>query len=269
LIDLNHSSGAKIAPLTLCDEINAIIDAGILRRREAEKKRTYLGASMLGDPCGRKLCYDFGGYPIDAGRELTARTVRIFDIGHGMEDAMAEAIDSEQDKVFKNAAAQWFADGGFQLLTKNSKGEQFGWEALDGQVQGHIDGCLVAGPAFKIPLPYPSLWEAKALNKKSWSKIKKYGLKVGSELYFNQCQINMGYLGVFTTLFTAVNKDTEELNHELIEYDDGRAQQLSDRAVNVIHHVKQGQLLPRAFNNADFFLCKFCNWRKRCWELSQ
>lgn len=266
-LDFNTGSCQQVGPKTFSDEVNAVIDAGILARHAKEPQRDYLGASVLGEPCGRKLCYYYSKTPIDDGRQFTPRTLRIFDIGHDMEDFLG-AEDSPQDAVFKAAAARWFHDAGFDLRVKDSHGNQFGWEALNGKIRGHIDGAFTAGPDLPTKVTYPALWEAKALNKKNWNKIKKHGLQVGNEVYYGQCHINMANLNVGQTIFTAVNKDTEELHHELIPFDHLRAQMISDRGLAVVQAVEAGYLMDRQFNNADFYLCKFCNWRKRCWELS-
>lgn len=262
MIDLNHSSGFSPGPHTIGDMINDAIDAGILKRRAKEPKRLYLGASQLGDPCARKLCYSYSQTPPD--QELSAKAIRIFDVGHQMEDFIGGYQDGA-DGVFKTAAARWFHDAGFDLKVKNSKGEQFGWSALDGKMRGHIDGVFLGGP--KIPnMRYPAIWETKALSKKNWNKIKKHGLMIGNDTYFGQVQINMAYLDTFYTLFTALNKDTEETHHELIEFDHIKAQRLSDRALSVIRAVESGTLLERVASNPDFYLCQWCDYKARCWS---
>lgn len=265
-IDFNSGSGHVIGPETFSDQVNAAIDAGILARHAKEIERDYLGASMLGEACGRKLCYYYSKAPKDEDRQFTARTLRIFDIGHDMEDFLGSK-DGSQDAVFKAAASCWFHDAGFDLRVKNSQGKQFGWQALGGKMRGHIDGAFVSGPRLKTPVTYPALWEAKALNKKNWSKIKKHGVQVGNEIYYGQCQINMAHLNVGQTIFTAVNKDTEELHHELISFVAMRAQIISDRGLSVIQAVESGHLMDREYNNEDFFKCKLCDWRKRCWKI--
>ena len=261
MIDLNSGSGVTLRPPDFADHINAAIDAGILARRAREPKRNYLGASLLGEPCTRKLVYIASGKPPDA--EFTPRTLRIFDIGHDMEDFLA-GEGSEQNEVYSKAAARWFHDAGFDLRVKGRDGKQFGWEALGGWMQGHIDGVFCGGP--DIPgLAYPALWENKAVNKKSWSGFKKHGVKIKSPTYHGQTQLNMGYLDVWQTVFTTVNKDTEELNHELVSFDQSVAQRLSDRALEIKRMVEVGVVPERISQHADFYLCKMCGYARGCW----
>jgi len=265
-IDLNSGSGAKIGARTLGDDINDAIDQGILNRRAKEKRREYLGASLLGDPCVRRLCYIYAGVDVDPGKEISPKTQRIFDIGHEMEDFIA-GQQSDADGVFKAAAVRWFHDAGFDLRTHNSKGEQFRWTAVEGKMSGAVDGVILSGP-LPEKIRYPVLWECKALGVKGWNKIKKHGVKVGSETYYGQAQVNLGYLdGTSGSLFTAINKNDESLHHELIEFDPSRAQALSDRGVDVIRAVESGHLLDRCANHSDFFVCKMCSYAERCWKV--
>ena len=68
-------------------------------------------------------------------------------------------------------------------------------------------------------------------------------------------------------LFTAINKDTAELHHELVPFDADLAQRMSDRGVRILRATDAGELLPRIAANRDFFECRFCPWAERCWSL--
>ena len=70
-------------------------------------------------------------------------------------------------------------------------------------------------------------------------------------------------------LFTAINKDTAELHHELVPFDADLAQRMSDRAVRILRATDAGELLPRVARNRDFFECRFCPWAERCWSLAR
>ena len=268
MIDLNTGSNSQVSPLTLCDKINAVIDASLIERRQKEPVRNYLGASQIGEECLRKLCYSYAHTPVDPGREISARMVRIFDTGHAAEDTVALQLgkdESQEDAFFKNLTAKWMWDAGFRLIRKNGDGGQIGFTAVEGRFQGHTDGIITGNP-FPDEIPRPCGWENKALGQKGWNKIKKHGVKAASPVYFGQMQIYMGYLELRAYLFTALNKNTQELHHELIPYEPHAAQALSDKAVQVILSVEAGELLPRCTDSEDYFYCKWCDWRKRCWS---
>jgi hypothetical protein len=67
-------------------------------------------------------------------------------------------------------------------------------------------------------------------------------------------------------LFTAINKDNQELWCELVPFDAALAQRASDRAVKIIAATRQSEVLPRSFTDSSHFECKFCAWQERCWQ---
>lgn len=265
MINLNSS---QLEAQNLCDRINEKIDAAILERRKMEPVRKYLGASQIGEECHRKLFYTYAHTPVDPGRELTARALRIFQTGHAAEDAAALALgatDVPQTDIFRDTAVRWLVDAGFQLVTRTSDGRQLGFTSLGGRFGGHVDGMITATP-LPNEIPTPCGWEHKGLNLKNWTKMKRHGVRKASPLYFGQMQIYMGYMEWTAFLFTCTNKNTQEMYHELVHYDPKEAQMLSDKALLVIKSVEQNLILPRCTDNPDFFICQFCDWKERCWH---
>ena len=120
---------------------------------------------------------------------------------------------------------------------------------------------------------FPALWECKSLNNKSWNDTVKRGVTVSKPVYAAQIATYQAYMEASVpgisknpALFSAINKDTAELHHELVPFDGGLAQRMSDKAVRVIQATEAGELLPRVAQSADFFECKFCDWSDRCWR---
>ena len=251
MIDMNHGSeavygGAANAAIT--GRINALIDDALVDRNRAQTPRTYLGGSRIGEPCARKLAYEYAHAAVDAGKGFDGRTLRIFDAGH----------------QFETLSVQWLRVAGFDLRTHRSDGEQFGFVTANGRIRGHIDGVIVAGP--DIGAPWPLLWEHKALNSKSWSDTVRRGVQLSKPVYYAQLQIYMAYMDLRAALFTALNKDTQALHHEMVPLDARAAQALSDKAVEVIRAAESGDLPPRVASNPDFYLCRWCAYAQRCWE---
>jgi hypothetical protein len=244
MIDFNSSS-------SLSGQVSALVDAGMQRVRASQIERQYLGASRLGVACERALQFEYAKAPIDHGREIPGRMLRIFERGHVVEDLMAA----------------WLKGAGFDLRTRNAKGEQFGFSALDGRLQGHADGVIVAGPE---GFAYPALWENKCLGNKAWRDLAKNRLAVSKPVYAAQVAIYQAYLELaeHPALFTAVNADTMEIYTELVPFDAALAQRMSDRAVKVITATEAGELLPRAFHDPTHFECRMCAWAHRCWSMT-
>jgi len=242
MIDFNSSS-------SISGQITALVDAGMQQARACETERQYLGASRLGVACERALQYEYAKAPIDSGRGLPGRMLRIFERGHVMEDCMVA----------------WLRDAGFDLRTRKADGEQFGFSAVDGCLKGHVDGVIVGGPE---GFGYPALWENKCLGAKSWRDLEKNGLAVSKPVYAAQVAVYQAYLELHEhpAVFTAINADSMEIYTELVPFDPALAQRMSDRAVKVITATQAGELLPRSFSESTHFECRMCTWQDRCWR---
>lgn len=244
MMDFNTTS-------SLSGRLSALVDAGLVRARDAQAPRHYLGASRLGVACERALQYEYAKAPVDPGRDTPGRILRIFARGHVMEDCMLG----------------WLRDAGFDLRTRKANGEQFGFSVADGRLQGHVDGVIVGGPE---GFGYPALWEHKCLGHKSWTDLQKKGLAVSKPIYAAQVAVYQAYLELHEqpALFTALNADTMDIYAELVPFDAALAQRMSDRAVKLIAATEAGELLPRAFHDPTHFECRMCAWQDRCWRTS-
>lgn len=242
---------------SMADRINALVDAALIAEREATPPRTYLGASRLGHACERALQFEFAGAPKDEGADFSGQTLRIFAIGHQLEDL----------------AIRWLRAAGIDLVSQKRDGGQFGFSVAGGRIRGHVDGIIADGPA-ALGLRAPALWECKTMNAKNWRACVKDGVTVSKPVYAAQIAIYQAYMepsvpGISgaPALFTAINKDTAELHHELVPFDADLAQRISDRAVRILQATDAGELLPRIVASRDFFECRFCAHAERCWSL--
>jgi len=249
MLDFNHR-------LKLHEQIGNLIDAALTRNRDSEAPRRYLGASRLGVTCERALQYEYLRTPVDSGREMPGRVLRVFEVGHALEDL----------------AIRWLRLAGFDLYTRKASGGQFGFSVAGGRIQGHVDGILNAGPS-DLGLRCPALWECKTMNDKSWRDTVKHGLAQSKPIYAAQIAVYQAYMegsipGISSNpaLFTAINKDSQEIWFELVPFDGGLAQRMSDRAVRIITATDTGELLPRHATTPTHFECKFCPWQDRCWK---
>lgn len=253
MMDLNHGSGFVYGGGRRSDvtaRLNCLIDAALLERRREQPARDYLGGSRIGEPCKRRLVYEITHGPPDEGRGFGGAALRIFEAGHR----------------FEALSIEWLRAAGFDLRTGRRDGQQFGFSAAGGRLKGHIDGVIVAGP--DIGVTWPVLFEHKAINARSWSDLVKRGLRASKPIYFAQAQLYMAYMEVETTLFTALNKDTQALHHEVVPFDPSEAQALSDKAVEVLRAADAGELPPRIAGASDYYLCRLCPYARRCWEVA-
>lgn len=174
--------------------------------------------------------------------------------------------------MLEDLAIRWLRLSGFDLYTRTRSGGQFGFSVCDGLIQGHVDGIVMAAPA-DLGWSFPMLWECKTMNAQNWRDCVKRGVSVAKPVYAAQMAIYQAYMestveGIShnPALFTAINKDTQELWFELVPFDAVLAQRASDRAVKIITATEHGELLPRSFSDSTHIGCKFCSWQDRCWR---
>ena len=249
-IDLNHGSGFTYGGGTasLNARLNGLIDRALVAQNEAQPKRTYLGGSRIGEACSRRLVYEYTHTPHDPDKAFSGQTLRIFAAGH----------------QFEELSIRWIRAAGFELLTQRRDGGQFGFETAGGRIKGHIDGVIVDGP--DIGMPWPALFEHKALKAKSWADVVKRGVELSKPVYYAQLQLYMAYMELDVALFTCLNKDTQELHHERVDLVPHAAQALSDKAAGIIRAVEAHECPARIAANPDFHVCRFCPFHSTCWE---
>lgn len=241
MIDLNHRDPSGI--------FNHLIDAAVKKQRDADKPRSYLGASMLGDPCARKVQFSYFNVPKD-GEGFSGRAYRIFELGHILEDVTIAHMRR----------------AGFDLSTINeATGHQHGFSWVNGRIKGHCDGIILDGP--ERMGPYPRLFEHKGINAKTFSKYAKEKLEKANPTYYAQCQIYMHAFNITDNpaMFVAVNKDNCEYIVKDVHFDAAACQRLIDRAALILQACDAGELLPPM--NSDplsWFECKWCDYQERC-----
>jgi len=224
--------------------VNVAFNDAIERAAAATAKlpRPFLGASMVGSECLRKIQYDWWCKPM-----LAARTREIFARGDYFETRMREQL-----------IAAGFKFAPFEVL---------GFTAVNGDLRGQADGIIIVGPDLPgVYLNFPFLWEHKAINAKNWRAIEREGLEQTFPQYAAQVALYQAYLELPNpALFSCTNADTCEQLHFFVPFNAERAQLWSDRAVAIIEATRAGELLPRAYDDPSDWRCKMCGHHDRCW----
>jgi len=103
--------------------VNSAVNDAIERAAAttAELPRPYLGASIVGHECLRRVQFDWWVKP-----ELAARTREIFQRGH----------------YFEERARRHLTSAGFKFAPP----EALAFTALGGALRGHADGIIIHGP---------------------------------------------------------------------------------------------------------------------------
>src|SRR5262245_10123400 len=102
--------------------INDAVEQASLAKHAGDQPRGYLGASLIGDECARKIQFEWM-----AGSTFPARVHSIFSRGH----------------YFETESKQQLIEAGFIFVLT----EALGFVAANGLMAGHDDGVIVRVPA--------------------------------------------------------------------------------------------------------------------------
>ena len=108
--------------------INARVEEASARKHAYDQARGYLGASLIGDDCLRKIQFEW----MIAATTFPARVRSIFARGH----------------FFEAESRQLLVDAGFAFAPP----EVLGFVAADGLIAGHADGIIINAPAFPVSI---------------------------------------------------------------------------------------------------------------------
>lgn len=209
----------------IADKVKVAID-GVVRK---EQPRLYLGMSIIGDPCPRKVWYTFRWA---CKIELTARIQRLFHHGNVCEDVFIQLLNSVGHTVVD---------------------QQKTISVMHGHFQGHIDGILEKEHA---------LLEVKTHNLKNFQRLTKIrNIRKLWPKYYGQIQLYMHYLGLRKTLHANICKDNDAIYLEEIKYDKTAALLLINVAKDIIF---SNTVPPRCGETSDYWLCRFCTYSAVC-----
>jgi len=226
------------ADIKMADHTLAAIERAVLREAD-DGLRPHLGASLIGRSCERQLWYAFRWAKRPA---HDARMLRLFARGQREEAYMVSLLRRAGIRV---------------EVIDHSTGQQYSFAALGGHFGGSMDGACVGLPEA------PKTWhvlEVKTHGKKSFDTLVAQGVKVAKPEHWAQMQCYMAWTGMTRALYAAVCKDDDRLHLERVDYDEGAAQRLFERAERIINAAEP----PPRIGDASWYECKMCDYHSTC-----
>ena len=216
------------------------IDAAIERENPPDVGRSYLGCSQLAKSCERELWYSFHW---SDSRRWEPRILRLLGRGNHEEQLM----NSHMTKA------------GVDVYALDEDGNQYAFSAVGGHLRGHCDGFVKNLP----DNPEWHLLELKTANEKSFAQTEKNGVKADKPVHWGQMQIYMHLAGDLRyAMYLVVNKNTDALYDERVEYDQIEAERLLRKAERIIASSEPPERVSD--DPTDYYHCKYCDYREIC-----
>lgn len=234
---------AAIPQSAMQDPTLAAIDREVERRASLEQPRPYLGASIIGTECERRLWYGFRWAAVE---QFGAATLYRFEDGHRTEDLQASRLRLVP---------------GLELHTLDPvSNRQFAVSDFGGHFRGHMDGAVLG--ILQAPKTW-HVWEAKAVNDEKLAKLGKLKTEVGEKqtlaawdpVYYAQAIIYMDYTGMTRHYLTASSPGGRVTDSVRTNADALVAATLKAKAERVIF---AGEPRPKMSEDPAWYQCKWC-----------
>lgn len=219
-----------MAILPKINQIQLAIESG----KVIQENRPYIGYSGIGHKCKRYIWLNFRWAFV---RSVDKRIARIFERG-----------DWEEERIIRDLRSVGVTVTDQQL------------EMIDntGHVCGHIDGIVsnVAG----YDTDDRMLLELKTMNDKRFSTYLKEGIKSSDPEYYVQMNMYMGKLGLQKCLFIVTNKNNEQRDYQVYDYDPN----CFDEHENIAIDILTSEFPPDRIGHRTYYACKMCSAYEYC-----
>jgi hypothetical protein len=217
--------------VTLIETVNA--------KRKQARHGYRVPASQIGKPCLRSSFYKWRWTtPVE---EIDGRLSRLFQTGDREETRMIEELD----------------EAGITVVDLID-GKQIGVSFADGHGYGFLDGEIAGVPAAPKKV---HVLECKSHSEKSFNHLVNNGVRVSKPEHYAQCQIYMGVRKRSHCIYLAVNKNTDELYDERIEFDHAFFQTLIQNSRRIVFEAFPP---PKIAEDPENFQCRFCDHKAVC-----
>lgn len=200
--------------------------------------------SMVANECERALWYAFRW--ATQSERMDGQRLRRFATGDREEDRLLDDLERAGLTVERLDPAT---------------GQQFRVQLADGWLRGKLDakalGVLEAPKTMHVV-------ECKSHNDKSFKDLKKKRLKEGKRDHYAQCQCYMHAESITRCLYIAVNKNTDEIYAERVNYDKAYAQSAEAKVTRIVEANIAPPKLHEDPHAKGAFVCSWCRHADVC-----
>lgn len=231
-------------------------------RGEDEAFRGHLGASVLGNECGRAIWY---GFRWATRKEFSGQVLRLFNRGHleeGRFIAMLLSIGVElvqQDEAgnqFRISFAEGHGGGSGDGFARNVPGMQADqWVQAEFKTHNQRSFDDLAGSDFRN-------WFEGVCGRGPKVPFSGKGVRESKPDHYFQMQTYMRKFGLAAALYGAVCKNTDDVYFELVPVDTSLADQLMERATKIVWLHDAPEKIKGG--SAGWYKCKFCDHMNVC-----
>lgn len=211
-----------------------------LEANQESSHRKHLGASGIGNDCARQIWYSFRW--VKSIRHKAA-TLRLFNRGHLEEYRFIE----------------WLKNAGIEVDSEIVPGMQHRFSDCEGHFGGSLDGVGRGIP--DLGMDAWCLLEFKTHGEKSYKELLNNGVEISKPVHNAQMQTYMYEFGLKYALYLAINKNTDQIYAEIIDFDEAIALKYVQRANDIIFSDEPPL---RISNDRTFYKCKWCDFYGIC-----
>ena len=214
----------------------SILDRMMVRENREADRRGHLGMSQIGKTDERTLWLAFRWC---LPNEFEGRTLRIFDLGHVLEDAIIGYLRRCKVKDARSLGIEPGSEKGqdeplFEILDidpATQKQYKFN-DDLGGHFSGSLDLRIKGLPEA------PKTWhvgDVKTAKDSKFQEFKKHGTKEVSPEYYGQAQSYMAKTGTDRAVYIYYNKDTSEIWIDRIKKEKFAFEKYLQKAERIVH----------------------------------
>lgn len=211
--------------------------------------RKHLGASLIGEPCKRKLWFIFRW----AFREqFSGRMQRLFNRGHREEERFVEWLRGIGCEVWTHDESQ----------PKNAKGEypQYRISGVMGHFGGSLDAIVKLPPQYNIPVPLLGEFKTNGTGA-GFNKLTTSGMEIAKPQHFAQTSLYGWKYGFTHVVYQNICKNDDDLHLEVVKLNWKEAARLEQKAAEIITSQKPP---PRLSDNPTYKDCQYCPAKDLC-----